>query len=151
MKFSQLHPKSCANLDSQHRGFTLLELLLYIALYTIVIFGFIKTYVSLVSSYEWYQDRIHKNEIAFYVYEIARYVLDAENSVFATSSQVTDMATQKQYIARSTERILKFYPKYRLKNFSFTISDQLQNPAEKIVHISFDIENSMISFDILVL
>ncbi len=124
-------------LNNKDKGFTLLELLLYIALFTIVIFGFIKTYIVLAESYEWYQGKIQRNEITFYAYEITRFSLDKDI-----------LGANVQHIASSTERILKFYPKYKLKSFKIenhSIGDT------NVAHVSFILNNSTVTFDILVI
>lgn len=124
-------------LNYKNKGFTLLELLLYIALFTIVIFGFIKTYIMLAESYEWYQDKIQRNEITFYACEIIRFSLDQD---------ITGINVQN--IASSTERILKFYPKYKLK--SFNVENQSIGDTS-VAHVSFILNNSTVTFDILVI
>lgn len=84
------------------RGITLLEVLLYIALFTIISGSTIYLYISLLNATDSFSFTIQKNEIQIYVRELVEYQLD--------TNQVVDAEVLKN----SLERILKGYPIFGL-------------------------------------
>lgn len=98
-----MHIKRRTNIKQQRareQGLTLLEVLLYIGLFSILCVSIISLYISISKMATTIKTRIQQSEIAFFVHEITRHKLDTNNG---EQIQVEDFA-----------RILKYYPHMRM-------------------------------------
>ncbi len=88
------------------QGVTLLEVLLYIGLFSILCISLIFLYISVSKTAESMKANIQRTEIAFFVYEIARHKLDNQPN---SQPNVQTLINVSDF-----SRIMKFYPNFRM-------------------------------------
>ncbi len=85
----------------RRRGVTLLEVLLYIGLFSILCISIIFLYISISRSAYLIRSSIQRAEFSFFAYEICRYGIDR----YGASHQVRD----EDFV-----RVLRYYPNFRM-------------------------------------
>lgn len=116
------------------KGITLLEVLLYIGLFTILSISIIFLYISISKSASLIKDNIQKSEIAFFVYELARYKLDTYGYVIppdlnATSSS-QNLSSQNIIKTEDFSRILKYYPNIKMTEITMDLINALETTGK---------------------
>jgi hypothetical protein len=112
------HSKSSRNIKiqrSRRRGVTLLEVLLYIGLFSILCISIIFLYISISRTAFSIKSSIQRAEFSFFVYEICRYKIDTYGyGAFDAPHQIR---------IEDFSRILRFYPNLRMTELSVGPND----------------------------
>jgi type II secretory pathway pseudopilin PulG len=122
------------DVSNMHRGVTLLEILLYIGLFSIVCLGTIPAYISVTNILESAQVQIQEREIQYLFYEIFRYKFDTLGERYNISdSQIL------------LNRVLTFYPRFVLDYIKAEpvaeIPGSISNTESKIIKIEYEFTN----------
>jgi hypothetical protein len=112
-KYSSISNGNCK------RGVTLLEVLLYVGLFTILSISITFLYISISKSAGSIRSGIQRTEIAFFVYEIVRHRLDTFGYLSSSDSSAT--SNNRIYVKpEDFSRILKYYPNIKMTEIVVT-------------------------------
>ncbi|MCF7864900.1 MAG: hypothetical protein K9M11_00135 [Candidatus Pacebacteria bacterium] len=105
--------KNRAGLSSLNKqGITLLEVLLYIAIFTVLCVSVVYLYISISKAANDVKTSIKRAEIAFFVYEISRHKIDTQGPF------TPDLLTVEDF-----SRVLKYYPNINMKEIQVELVD----------------------------
>lgn len=123
-------------------GTTLFEILLYIALFTILFVGVMQMSIALSKTVEQFHNQIDTSEITLFVYMIALHEVDAENNIYEGQNSMQEIGAT-MYI--KLQRILKFYPNIDIEGLELSLHSssysQKQIKIKYTVHIKSNNRN----------
>ncbi len=96
-------------------GTTLFEVLLYIALFSIVSAMIISFYISFAKSIDALKLNLQKTEISLFIYTLAQHKLDTFNSIDSNKLTI------------DINRILKYYPNFKILSMEIEYISQRQD------------------------
>ncbi len=122
-----------------NRGVSLFEVLLYIALFSVVSISLIYLYISIVKSTDSLSLNLQKTELSIFMRQLAQYRIDTIGNTRIANVSALETALETT-LKLDIERILRFYPNLKMGEGGINveyISSDTSNMINTIARVTY--------------
>ncbi len=125
-----------------NRGVSLFEVLLYIALFSVVSISLIYLYISIVKSTDSLSLNLQRTELSIFMHQLAQYRIDTIGNTGIANVSALETALETT-LKSDIERILRFYPNLKMGEGDINveyISSDTSNTINTIARVTYQLQ-----------